>query len=180
MANQQLDIMNASGGANAKYIVVDHGVLELKAGEVIIFKNYLKGPPKEANVQFFLENTKTSSGAAAIPDFCTKMDTQKKAFLVPQSTQGGQVPGEGVCTVTKSVSAKVYEYTIAADSYETLDPVIIIEGGNFDFMGSLWGPLTVLLTGGLVATYLRMKMEYKRGYADGSAATGHNQAADDS
>jgi len=163
-------IKNAPTSNGGKYIIVDQGVIKLSAEEVITFTNTLSTPVKAAQIRFFEQGVDKTDNSNAIAGFCDEMGTGSSANMleVPQQTMSGgtETPGTRDCTVNKDVQDALYLYTVSADNpYETLDPVIIIEGGDMQFSA-----LAFLLGAGAIgAGLLLRRFFYNKGHADGLA-----------
>lgn len=172
MANQEVTIENAPGGPGAKYMVVNRGFFAVEQGDIILFKNSLQSPFSEVQVRFYPAGVKDPS--TLISGFCSSVPGDYLPVPAASNAGGTITPGAATCTVAMGgTTARTYEYTVSATSgnYETLDPVIIVEGGGgvslLGVLGTLGGLGLIAVTG---LALKRLKSEYQRGFKDGQAS----------
>ena len=111
-------------------------VVKSKTSHIVQFGNALD-PKVDANIQFYEANTKKTK--AALKGFCK--EESGDTLVVPKGTKKN-------CTLAEG--AGIFEYTVKADGYITLDPIIIIEPQKLEAK-KIVEPATLIITVVVVA-----------------------------
>lgn len=141
----QQEVKFSKTDSTKNYMMVDHDIVTLSAGDTITFHNELN-PANDAVIKFF-RNGRKKAQDDPIYNFC---DNSSNTFEVAAGTAA-------VCTVRKGIKNREYMYTISAEpEYVTLDPVVIIDRPSG--AGYLFTVAVTLIVGAGVGAFLQHKL----------------------